>query len=261
MIDKIPLPELNQIAWSSEGGIPLKLETVWGMPLVIDDIKGHLYVDAAMPLYKFFELNGEIVTSIGEQGYTQAGNGNLSVNFDLIPNFLNFHFNLGRASAAVVVNAEEQTGFFSGVKQPDTSFLPDWLPLTPTNETQISGYISSAYPHLNFLKAKGEFGFSPKFLSNLIGVTLNDIVLNQSEMKIGAQGMTLTSKTSVSIHPAININKSTHIEINIPFANIADSLIKISGDIMVLGTGISPAILEISKNGFYINGQLSNASR
>ncbi len=257
LIDKIPLPQLNQLAWSSEGGIPLRLETVWGLPNVIDDLKGHLFVDAAMPLYKFFELNGEIVTSIGKEGYTQAGNGDLAVSFDLIPNFLNFNFNLGRASAGVVINADEQTGFFSGIKQPDTSFLPDWVPVKPTNETLVSGYISSAYPNLSYLKAKGQFGFSPKFLSNLIGVELDDIVLNQSEMSISAQGILLKGKTSASIHPAIKLNKSTDVEIYLPFANLADASIKMSGEIMVLGTGISPATLEISKSGFYINGQLS----
>ncbi|WP_031435386.1 hypothetical protein [Methylomarinum vadi] len=257
LIDKIPLPQLNQLAWSSEGGIPLRMETIWGLPNVVGNIKGHLFVDAAMPLYKFFELNGEIVTSIGKEGYTQAGNGDLAVNFDLIPNLLHFNFNLARASAGVVVNADEQTGFFSGIKKPDTSFLPDWVPIKPTHETQLSGYISSASPHLSYLRAKGQFGFSPKFLSNLIGVELNDIVLNQSEMRIGAAGIWLKGKTSASIHPAIKLNKSTDVEIYLPFANLADTSIKMSGEIMVLGTGISPATLEISKQGFYINGQFS----
>ncbi len=257
LVDKIPLPQLNQLGWSTEGDIPLEFETVWGLPNVIDRVKGHLFVDASMPLYKFFELNGEIVTSIGKEGYTQAGNGDLAVSFDLIPNFLNFNFNLGKASAGLIVNADEQTGFFSGIKKPDTSFLPDWVPVKPTNETKISGYISSAYPHLTYLRAKGEFGFSPKFLSDLIGVNLNDIVLNQTEMRIDVEGIWLKGKTSASIHPAIKINKATDIEIYLPFANLANSSIKMSGEIMVLGTGISPAILEISRSGFYINGQFN----
>jgi len=257
LLDKIPLPELNQLAWSTEGGIPLRFETLWGLPTDVDEIKGHLLIDASMPLYKFFQLDGEIVTSIGKEGYTQGGNGDLSVNFDLIPNFLNFNFNLGRASAGVVVNAEQQSGFFSGIKKPDTSFLPSWIPITPTNETKISGYINGQQPQLSYLKAKGEFGFSPSFLSNLLGVQLNDIVLNQSEMSISSQGILLKGKSNASIHPAIKLNKSTNVEIYLPFANFADASIKMSGEIMVLGTGISPAKVEISKQGFYINGQLN----
>jgi uncharacterized membrane protein (Fun14 family) len=257
LLDKIPLPELNQLAWSTEGGIPLRFETLWGMPYGIDEIKGHLLIDASMPLYKFFQMDGEIVTSIGKEGYTQGGNGDLSVNFDLIPNFLNFSFDLGQASAGVVINADEQSGFFSGIKKPDTSFLPSWIPIQPTNETRISGYINGQQPQLSYLKAKGEFGFSPSFLSNLLGVQLNDIVLNQSEMSISEQGILLKGKSNASIHPAIKLNKSTDIEIYLPFANLADASIKMSGEIIVLGTGISPAKVEISKQGFYINGQLN----
>jgi hypothetical protein len=257
LLDKIPFPELNQLAWSREGGIPLRLETVWGLPNVIDNIKGHLFIDATMPLYKFFELDGEIVTSIGKDGYTQVGNGDLSVNFELIPNVLNFSFSLGQASAGVVINAEEQSGYFSGIKKADTSFLPNWIPVQPTNETRIAGYIDSQHPQLSYLKAQGEFSFSPKFLSDLIGVNLNDIVLNQSEMRISAQGILLKGKTSASIHSAIKLNKSSDIEIYIPFDNIAETTIKMSGEVVVLGTGISPAILAISKSGFFIDGKFT----
>mgnify|MGYP000052283281 CR=1 FL=1 len=257
LVDKIPLPELNQLAWSSEGGIPLQLETLWGLPTVIDEIKGHLFVDASMPLYKFFQLDGEIVTSIGKDGYTQAGNGNVSVNFDLIPNFLNFSFDLGQASAGVVISGEQQSGFFSGIKKADTSFLPSWIPIQPTNSTQIAGYISNQYPHLSHLSAKGEFGFSTQFLSNLIGVTLNDIVLSQSQMSIDSKGIRVVGKTSSSIHPAIQLGGSSDIEIYFPFTNVAETSIKISGEMMVLGNGISPATLQISKQGFYIDGKFT----
>ncbi len=257
LLAEMSLPELNRLAWSSEGGIPVTLDTVWGLTVDIEDIKGHLFIDASMPLYKFFQLDGEIVTSIGEQGYTQAGNGDLSVNFDLIPNFLNFSFNLGQASAGVVINMEEQYGFFSGVKKPDTSFLPSWIPVQPTNETRIAGFIDGQDPQSSYLKAQGEFGFSPRFLSDLIGVPLNDIVLNQSEMRISAQGISLKGKTSASIHPAIRLNKSTTIEIFIPFNNIANTTIKMAGEIVVLGTGIAPATLAISKSGFFIDGKFT----
>lgn len=257
LLDKIPLPKLNQLAWSAEGGIPLQLTTVWGLPYFMDEIKGHLYLDTSMPLYKFFELDGEILTSIGQSGYTQIGNGIVSVDFDLIPNFLNFSFSLGQASAGVVINAEEKTGFFSGIKQADTSFLPSWVPIKPTNSTQISGYISDVHPNLSYLKARGEFGFSPKFISDLLGIQLNDIVLSQSEMRISPEGILLTGKTNSSIHPSIQLGKSSDIEIYFPFANISDASIKISGEMMILGNGISPATLQISKQGFYIDGKFT----
>lgn len=257
LLNNIPLPELNQLAWSSEGGIPLQLDTIWGLPNEIDRIKGHLFIDASMPLYKFFELDGEIVTSMGKEGYTQLGNGNVSVNFDLIPNFLNFSFDLGQASAGVVISAEEQSGFFSGIKKADTSFLPSWVPIQPISSTQIAGYISSQYPHLSSLSAKGEFGFSTQFLSDLIGVTLNDIVLSQTLMSINANGIKVIGKTNSSIHPAIQLGGSSDIEIYFPFANVADTSIKISGEILVLGNGISPATLQISKQGFYIDGKFT----
>lgn len=256
ILKELPLPSLNSAAWSTEGGIPLRLDTVWGLPEWLDEIKGHLYLDASMPMYKFFELSGEIVTSIGRAGYVQAGNGDLAVNFDLIPGFLNFNMELGRASAGVVINDEEQSGFFSGVKKPDTSFLPSWIPLTPTSETRISGYISGTNPKASSLSAKGEFGFSPDFISSLIGVELNDIVLSQAQMNISADGLSIRGKSNTSIHPSIKLNKSTDVEIYLPFANLAEASIRIRGEIMIIGAGISPTELEISKRGFYINGQM-----
>ncbi len=252
---KSALPDLGDLAFSFEGGIPFRPKTIWGIPEGAGEFKGHLYIETELPLYKFVKLNGEIVTYIGKEGYMQGGNGKVEVSFDLIPNFLNFSFPLGNATAGVTITKDEQATYFSGINDPNYSFLPSFVPFTPANKTLVSGYISSANPVLTQLRAKGQFGYDTAGLSKLVGVNLNNLAVNSADLTVTVEGIRLRGRTSSSIHPSIKLGGSVDVDIFFPFTRPELSYVRMSGQMQVAGVGLSPVALDISAKGFFINGK------
>ncbi len=248
-------PDLGEVAFSWLGGIPFEPESTWGLPDDVGHFKGQLYVETTLPLYKFVEINGTIVTYAGEHGFEQAGNGEVQVTFDLIPNFLNFSFPLGNASAGFKVTDEEQFVYFSGINDPDTSFLPSFIPFVPSNATQVAGYISTDNPEDARIYAQGQFGYDTENLRRLTGIDLSNLMVNTANLSIDKNGFRLQGRTSSSIHPSIQLGGSVEVDAYFSPLRPQDSYLKMTGEMVVAGVGLKPASVSVGASGLIVEGQ------
>ncbi len=253
--DGSPWPDLGEFAFSWLGGIPFEPESTWGLPADVGHFKGQLYVETTLPLYKFVEINGSIVTYAGEHGFEQAGNGEVQVSFDLVPGVLNFNFPLGQASAGLKVTDEEQLVYFSGLNAPDFSFLPPFVPFAPANETRVAGYISVQDPSAARLYAEGQFGYDTENLRRLTGLDLSNLMVNTAHLSIDKNGFRLRGRTASSIHPSIQLGGSVEVDAYVAIQRPQDSYLKMTGQMLVAGVGLSPASVTVSGAGLVIEGQ------
>ena len=248
------LPDLGEIAYSRRGGIPFEPQMTWGLPDDVGLFKGHLSIDTTIPLYKFIEINGTVVTRIDEHGFEQAGNGDVEVTFDLIPGLLNFSFPLGQATAGVKLTDEELMTYFSGLSHADLSFLPDFIPMVPNNTTLVAGYISSERPEATQIHAEGQFGYDMSGLRALTGIDLSNLGVNTARLDIDINGARLRGRTSSSIHPSIDLGSQVSVDIYFPFRNPADARVELRGDMQVAGVGLTPVMITVDRTGLAVRG-------
>lgn len=249
-----PLPELGEIAFSWLGGIPFEPATTWGLPADAGRFKGHLYLDATVPLYKFIELTGKVVTHTSAEGFEQGGNGDVQVAFDLIPNLLSFSFALGNATAGVRVTEDDVTSYFSGIQSPDYTFLPSVIPIVPANDVRVAGYISSTYPEDSRIIAAGTFGYDMSGFRSLTGLDLRDLILSQARLEIGVGGVSLTGRTGASLHPSISLGAEARVEIYFSPRSPEHSYVTMSGEMLVAGIGLQPVRLRLDRDGLFVDG-------
>jgi hypothetical protein len=248
------LPEIGEMAFSWLGGIPFEPATTWGLPANVGHFKGHLYLDATVPLYKFIELTGKVVTHASAEGFEQGGNGDVQVAFDLIPNLLSFSFPLGNATAGVRVTEDDVTSYFSGIQSPDYSFLPAVIPVVPANDVRVAGYISSSYPEDSRIVASGSFGYDMSGFRSLTGLDLRDLILSQARLEIGVGGVSLTGRTGASLHPSIALGAEARVDIYFSPRSPEDSYVTMSGEMLVAGIGLQPVRLRLDRNGLFVDG-------
>jgi hypothetical protein len=248
------LPELGELAFSWLGGIPFEPVTTWGLPLDVGRFRGHVFLDATVPLYKFIELTGKVVTHTSEQGFEQGGNGEVQVAFDLIPKLLSFSFPLGDASAGVRLIEDDVVSYFSGIHSPDYSFLPPIIPVLPTNTTLVAGYISSRHPEQSRIIAAGAFGYDMSGFRAMTGLQLQDLMLSEAHLSIGAGGVSLRGRTGVSIHPSIELGAEARVEIYFSPQTPEESYLEMNGEMLVAGVGLKPVTLRLDRNGLFLEG-------
>ncbi|MGI9332144.1 MAG: hypothetical protein ACR2RL_03215 [Gammaproteobacteria bacterium] len=248
------LPDLGEIAFSTFGGIPFEPQMDWGLPRDVGYFKGHLHIDTTIPLFKFVEINGAVVTRIDEHGFEQAGNGDVQVTFDLIPGLLNFNFPLGNATAGIKLTDEELMTYFSGLNHPDYSFVPSFIPMVPSNTTIVAGYISSDRPQDTQIHAEGQFGYDMSGLRELTGIDLSNLAVSTARLDVDVNGARLQGRTSSSIHPSIDLGGQISVDIYFPFRNPADARVQLRGDMQVAGIGLTPVMITVDKTGLHVRG-------
>jgi len=248
------LPELGEVAFSWLGGIPFEPLTTWGLPADAGRFKGHVYLDATVPLYKFIELTGKVVTHTSADGFEQGGNGDVQVAFDLIPNLLSFSFPLGNASAGVRVTEDDVVSYFSGINAPDYSFLPPVIPVLPTNAIRVAGYISSSHPLDSRIVAEGSFGYDMSGFRSLTGLDLRDLELSHARLSIGAGGVSLHGRSGVSIHPSIALGGEAVVDIYFSPRSPETSYLEMRGQMLVAGVGLKPVVLRLDRTGLFVEG-------
>ncbi len=246
------LAELQEFGFSWNGGIPFAPETTWGLPDGAGEFKGHVYLKAQVPLATGITLSGPTVWHLGMDGIEVGGNGDVDVELGM--GILSFGFPLGNASAGVAVTTEEQAAYFSGLYDPDLSWLPKEVPFTPANSGRLAGFLSATDPQDTRLMAQGSYGYDTAGLSALIGIQLDDIVLAEADMKIDPAGVFVRGTSSASIHPSLGTGAALQVETLFSTANPLASYLLMRGDITVAGVGVSPATVYAGGAGLLVSG-------
>ena len=247
-------PELGAIAFSWQGGIPFVPETTWGLPEDAGEFYGNVYLEAEIPLPYKMVVDGSLVSYIGEEGFEIGANGDLLVSFDLLP-FFGIELPLGSASGGVRIREDGFATYFSGELSPDVSFLPPEIPITPSNELRVAGYLDTRDIAASSLRAEGLYSLGVGELGDLIGVDLSEALVIAGELSIDKTGFWLRGSTTSKIGGGIDFGGEVVVEAFFSAENFRDSYVLLEGNLAVggiqLGAGASA---RLSAAGFFING-------
>jgi hypothetical protein len=252
-----PIPDLGQLAFSAQGGIPFEPRNTWGLPEEVGHFKGHLLVETELPLLDILEVNGTILNRFGEQdgliGAQFGANGDFGIDFELIPG-LDFEFPVLDGTLGMFVTQDDAEIYFSGTQTRDYSFLPDFVPLTPFEDTRVAGYISRYKLDESRLMADGRFGLNMANFSRMIDVPLQDIEIARARLTLDKEGVRLEGRTSGSIHPDIGVQTEAKITVWVSFSDPQDSYLTMSGEMSLLGAGFKPVGLRVDRKGLSVGG-------
>ena len=253
------------IGMSAQGLIPFTPATTYAIGNDVGSFQGHLYLKGVIPFKAYpMELDGELVVNFDpdKDGATflndpvpdieYGGNGDLNVAVDFLE-FFSFGFPLGNSSMGMKITAAEQNAYFSGVLQPDTSFLPQELvPIKPNHNIQLAGLLSNDLAR-SFVKGKGEYNLNAEGLGKLIGVNLNNLAAQQAELNIDKNGVLLKGTAGASIHPAIDLGAQASLEAKFT-GHPEQWIIKIGGDMSVAGVGLKNVAVTAGYTGLTTTG-------
>ncbi len=253
------------IAMSLQGLIPFTPQTTWGIGDDIGNFDANLYLQGVIPFARLpLNLDGSLVVDVdaNDDGNTlfnslapdveYGGNGELNVGIDFLK-FFSFGFNLGSASLGIKITSGEQNAYFSGMLEPDTSFLPqEVVPIRPSTTVNMAGLISDNIAK-SFLRAEGEFRLDASSLGHLVGVNLNDLNTTNAKFSADRNGIRLTGITRTSIYPGVGFDSDVQVDANFT-GSPTDWGIGIRGQMDIAGTPISEGHLQVSTAGLSISG-------
>ena len=244
---------IDAIGFSANGWIPFKAETTNVMPVDIADFSGQFYLHGSIPMTNFLTLDGEVVTYIGEYGVAQGGNGNVSLGIPGLPDFIDFDIELGQATAAYKVTASDQLTYVSGILKPDTAFLEDYLPIMPSSEATVEGYIGDDIQN-TMLTIKGESSLGAATLGNWIGLNLSDLAMTQSTMTINGSGVEISGVSRMQISPDIQVNSDISVYAQLSWQNPEALTLRLTGNMDIFGVALEDVTLQIGSSGMMVNG-------
>ena len=245
--------DIGSFGFSLNGWIPYEAQNAEAMPFEVAEFSGQLLLQGTIPMGGGVSLDGNVVTYIGEHGFSQGGNGDLVWGLPFLPDFISFDIELGAASAALEIMDDEQTTFVSGELKPEAAFLEDLLPIMPEAGAKVQGYIGNDITNA-FISIEGEMGLGADTLGEWIGVDLNALNMTTAKAEINADGMSISGKTTMQIHPAIEINSEVSVYANMDWQTPEDVILRIVGDMNLYGVELEDVTLEISSQGMFADG-------
>ena len=248
-----PFP-IDAVGFSAHGWIPFEAKTTFGIPEESQNFAGQIVIGGEIPMGSpFVVLNGEVVTYVGEEGFIQGGNGELSVELEFLKGIVNFSLALGNATAAVQVSPDKQMTYISGELDPDALFLDDILPVFPKVGARAAGYIDNGLGDAQ-ITIDGEFDLDADVLGNLIGVNLGSLMTIRGHLSIDTDGVLITGKTSTQIHPDLKSGSEISVLMQMSWASPEDIILELRGDMDVFGVGLEDVLVSISSQGMLVNG-------
>ncbi|MCB1741836.1 MAG: hypothetical protein KDK91_15790, partial [Gammaproteobacteria bacterium] len=248
------IPDLGRLAVSVDGGIPFEPRNTWGLPEDAGRFKGHLLVDSEIPLFDILEIEGTVVSQLGEHGGRLGVNGALSLDFELFDG-LGLAVDLNDASAGIFSNEQDVEIYFSGIQAPDRSFLPDFVPLVPKESTRVAGYIGRQRLSESIIKAEGSYGLNLGNLRSLTGVALQDLTIASGYLELSRSGVTITGHSDASLYPGILPAANATLEASFPFDSAQMSYVQMSGTLEIAGIGLKQAQMRADRLGARIHGR------
>ncbi|TNF35046.1 MAG: hypothetical protein EP315_06465, partial [Gammaproteobacteria bacterium] len=182
--------DIGAFGVSLHGWIPFEAQSAEGLPADAGEFSGQLALSGTIPMGGGVNLEGDVITYIGEHGFAQGGNGDVSWGLPFVPDFISFDIELGAASAVLKVTDYEQMTYVSGEVKPDSAFLQDLLPIMPQAGAKVQGYIGNQLQE-TFIAIEGAMGMGADTFGDWIGVDLNDLSLTSASMRVTADGFTV----------------------------------------------------------------------
>ncbi len=244
---------IDAIGFSANGWIPFEASSGDVMPFDIAEFSGQFYFHGSIPMTNFLTLDGDVVTYIGEYGIAQGGNGDVSLGIPGLPDYIDLDIHLGQATAAYKVTTSDQLTYVSGQMKPDTAFLQDYLPIMPSAEATVKGYIGDDIQN-TMLTIEGKSSLGAATLGNWIGLNLSDLAMTRSTMTINGTGIEISGVSRMQISPDIQVNSEIAVYAQLSWENPESVLLRLTGNMDVFGVALEDVTLQIDASGMMVNG-------
>jgi hypothetical protein len=269
-----PMHDLKEVGFgvSMQGNIPFAPATTWGLPDEVGKFNGQLYVEATAPLKIAdlpLELRGAMTVDIDPDhdkitpfGAATAGiqvgaNGELNVSVDIVDDIASFQFPLGNASFGAKLAKSNQSAYVSGILRPDTSFLPDSVPIVTTGDAHVAGLIDRSNLSASFFKAEADMTMKASKLASQVGITLNDISVGTASLSIDHSGFQFKGTTHQSISPFIAASNGFSVDAFFS-GSPSNWYVGLGGDMAVSGVPLSGnAKALLGTSGIHVTGTYS----
>jgi hypothetical protein len=269
-LDALGAVEDVGIGVSLRGLIPFAPTTTWGLKDGIGEFDGHLYLSGSIPLKELpMTVSGEMVVDLDPAGDGQPVwdtkklgrevglNGALDVSVDFLK-YWSFEANIGNASVGVKITDAEQRAYFSGVVEPDRSFLPSELPFKVTDNLSVAGILSKSIDQ-SYLVADGHYTLDGAGLGKLTGLSLDDLIVANGHMEINKSGFHLIGNLDAGVAVTKELSVGTGAHVTAEFADSpSDFHVDIDGDIEIAGVNLLNAHARIASDGITVTGTLKN---
>ena len=167
-----------------------------------------------------------------------------------------FDFDLGEASANLLISDAQKRLYFSGRAQGEAQ-----MPLqafNPAGDVRIAGYISDELTDFDF-KFEGEFELVPNALFAQLPFDFNPMqVMGSASANI--EGIEFSGTTTSQIYPGVIFDGATTVEFDLPFTNVAQTALAVSGQASIPAIGLAGnGKLMVDKVGMSMSGSFDLA--
>ncbi len=267
---------------SIKGLIPFQPATTYGIADHAKPFSGNLILSGNVQIPAFpLAIDGYVITGVvppasdppsfyslgifpGMSPWTQMGvNGDLSFAYRFLKlaklgKVANLSFNLGSGSAAIQTVGSIRQCYFSGILKPDTTWIPDWIPLKPEEQDRAYGYLSSQLNDFVF-HTDGRFAIDATEFGKLTGVPLGDILETKGTTNIDENGYFVSGETAGNLGPLGASDRQT--EVWFPFEGFDTAYLRTSGLLRVANVFSVQGEAKLSaSDGFTIGGKLANTN-
>jgi hypothetical protein len=256
------------IGISAQGLIPFHATTTEGLKQGMDDFKGALYLSGSIPLGRLpITVTGETVldidptadgrplSALDQAGFQLGVNGEVDLTADFL-DVLSFDAKVSHGSAEVRVTGDDQLAVFSGVLDPEQSWLPREIPLRADVKANVAGLISSKLEQ-SYLSADGKYHLVGSSLTKTLGFDISDLALVEAHLDIDHTGFHLTAKLENAIKVTKDLELGAGATVDARFGDGKDDFdIAIRGDVKVAGVALVSGHAEIDAQGLYVSGKL-----
>lgn len=252
------------LGFSLQGNIPAP---------AVDDLEpffGHIVVDSIIPLPSAMELDGTVVVEVREDRVRTSGFGELSATLPLIDALLDIQIPIGDATVDLQAGGgrlsmgfEGQIGGSNPTYELPIVGVPFTLPADGTAEASalLAWNIDAdgrwSIDRASHFEVTGEMAMSLLPFADHLGVDLATQSVD-AMLRIDGEGAYLAGSTDLTLHPALKSGAGMQLETFLSFGHFSESYLNFDGQLVVAGVTLGDASVDLSSQGLFISGMLTN---
>lgn len=255
------------IGWSAGGVIPFEPMLPGRLVDFGDDFAANVVVDGTVPVHVAASLDGEIFYQFHETHTAMRANGELDVGIAFLKGAAEVTLPAIRGSFGWQATDTTfdlwltATGGSSASEGAPAEMLADLAPIQ--GRVDIDGelhLVGTDVLDTSFLQLTGDFSMDPRPIRTASSTPVEPVATAEGLARIDTTGITLRGTATASPLSAISVSGAAAVELLIPFADPADSHLRIDGTLAIGETALgAEASLRIDRNGALAQGRLQVA--